>query len=105
MLTVLVIDKGYSTIRSRGNLDLRPWTPPNEHFVSLSFICGYEEICLLDSSMTGRIFSLVTEQFKQVSLVSRCALHAERLSLLAGPLPFLIARQSTDSTVLLTGPA
>ncbi|KAH8993666.1 hypothetical protein EDB83DRAFT_2325213 [Lactarius deliciosus] len=69
-LHMFVFDETYKTLQSQGSvIDLVPWYSRAENSIlHLAFICGREEVALVDSSARVRIFSFVTLQFRPASI-------------------------------------
>jgi hypothetical protein len=63
------IDERSSSLQSFGSpFDLRPWLDPAVTICHASFVCGSEELLLIDSEAKARIFSFTTQMFRY----SRC---------------------------------
>ncbi|KAH9005432.1 hypothetical protein EDB86DRAFT_2825090 [Lactarius hatsudake] len=69
-LHMFVFDETYKTLQSQGSvIDLVPWYSRAENSIlQLAFVCGREEVALVDSSARVRIFSFVTLQFRPASI-------------------------------------
>jgi hypothetical protein len=64
-LDVLVFDPSTMSLASRGSrINLTRWFEPAPRFQTGCFVSGQEEIFLLEETGRGRIFSLITEQFR-----------------------------------------
>jgi hypothetical protein len=66
---MFVFDEISETLQAQGSaIDLAPWYSQGEiSILGMAFICGREEVALVDSSAQVRIFSFVTLQFRFVS--------------------------------------
>jgi hypothetical protein len=73
-LHMLVFDESFRTLQAQGSaIDLSPWYSQGLGEISIlkmTFVCGSEEVALVDSSAQVRIFSFVTLQFRFVSSLS-----------------------------------
>ena len=68
-----VFDENFKTLQGQGSaINLVPWYGQADiSFVQISFVCGNDEVVLVDSSAQIRVFSFVTLQFRCVfSLLS-----------------------------------
>jgi hypothetical protein len=65
-LHVFVFDESYRTLQAQGTaINFAPWYSQTEiSILHTAFVCGNEEIVLVDSSSQARIFSFVTLQFR-----------------------------------------
>ena len=63
-LHVFVFDKTFKTIQSRGSsVNLALWYGHTAtSIVQLCFVCGRDEVVLVDSNAQVKIFSFVTQQ-------------------------------------------
>jgi hypothetical protein len=63
---LFVFDENYRTLQAQGStINLAPWYIQAEiSIIHAAFVCGNEEIVLVDSSAQARIFSFVTLQFR-----------------------------------------
>ena len=64
-------DESFRTLQAQGSaIDLAPWYSQGESSIlKMTFVCGSEEVALVDSSARVRIFSFVTLQFRFVPLL------------------------------------
>ncbi|KAI9443796.1 hypothetical protein H4582DRAFT_2125845, partial [Lactarius indigo] len=69
-LHLFVFDESFKTLQEQGNvIDLAFWySQPEISILLMTFVCGGEEIALVDSSAQARIFSFVTLQFRPASI-------------------------------------
>lgn len=67
---MFVFDETFKTLQGKGMfIDLAPWYSQGEiSILEMTFICGSEEVALVDSGSRVRIFSFVTLQFRFASL-------------------------------------
>ncbi|KAI0246219.1 hypothetical protein BJV78DRAFT_1286673 [Lactifluus subvellereus] len=69
-LHVFIFDETFKTLQGQGSaINLAPWY--NQTGVSIlqaAFVCGNEEVVLVDSAAQARIFSFITLQFRPASL-------------------------------------
>ena len=65
---MFVFDESFKTLPGNGSaIDLAPWYGQGEvSILGMGFVCGTEEVALVDSNAQVRIFSLVTLQFRFV---------------------------------------
>ncbi|KAH9166548.1 hypothetical protein EDB89DRAFT_2232826 [Lactarius sanguifluus] len=65
-LHVFVFDETFKKLQGRGSvIDIAPWySQPDISILQMTFVCGGEEVALVDSSAQARIFSFVTLQFR-----------------------------------------
>ena len=64
-LHVFVFDENFGSLQASGSaVNLTPWYNLGITLLHGCFICGSEELLLVDSSAQARIFSLVTLQFR-----------------------------------------
>ncbi|KAH9030797.1 hypothetical protein EDB85DRAFT_1403662 [Lactarius pseudohatsudake] len=65
-LHVFVFDETFKKLQGRGSvIDLASWySQPDISILQMTFVCGGEEVALVDSSAQVRIFSFVTLQFR-----------------------------------------
>lgn len=70
-LHLFIFDESYKTLQSQGNAtNLAPWYGhTGTSILHIAFVCGNEEVVLVDSSAKARIFSFVTLQFRYHSLL------------------------------------
>ncbi len=68
-LHMFVFDETFRTLQGQGSaIDLAPWYSQGEiSILKMTFVCGSEEVALVDSNARVRIFSFVTLQFRFVS--------------------------------------
>ena len=68
-LHAFVFDETFKTLQGQGSaINLSPWySQADISIVLLSFVCGNDELVLVDSSAQVRIFSFVTLQFRCAS--------------------------------------
>jgi hypothetical protein len=60
-----VFDEKYSGLRALGStINLKLWYNEVDTICHADFVCGSEELILIDSSFQARVFSLVTQQFR-----------------------------------------
>ena len=63
-LYVFVFDKAFRTIQSQGSsISLALWYKATS-IVQLCFVCGRDEVALVDSNAQVKIFSFVTQQIR-----------------------------------------
>ncbi|KAI0297433.1 hypothetical protein BC826DRAFT_1096771, partial [Russula brevipes] len=69
-LHLFVFDESYKTLQVQGSaINLAPWySKSGIAILHAAFVCGNEEIALVDSTAQVRIFSFVTLQFRPASL-------------------------------------
>ncbi|KAI9452888.1 hypothetical protein BJY52DRAFT_1124024 [Lactarius psammicola] len=69
-LHMFVFDETFRTLQGQGSaIDLAPWYSQAEiSILKMTFICGSEEVALVDSSARIRIFSFITLQFRPASM-------------------------------------
>ena len=72
-LHAFVFNETFKTLQGQGSaINLSPWyCQTNISIVQVSFVCGNDEVVLVDSSAQVRIFSFVTLQFRCVSFPFR----------------------------------
>jgi Tol biopolymer transport system component len=65
-LHVFVFDETFKTLQGQGSaINLAPWYgQPGTSIIHTAFVCGNEEVVLIDSSAQARIFSFITLQFR-----------------------------------------
>ncbi|KAH9059728.1 hypothetical protein EDB87DRAFT_1831890 [Lactarius vividus] len=65
-LHMFVFDETFRTLQGQGSaIDLAPWySQADISILKMSFVCGSEEVALVDSIARVRIFSFVTLQFR-----------------------------------------
>jgi len=63
---MFVFDESYKILQAQGAaVNLAPWY--NQEGISIqhaAFVCGSEEVVLVDSSAEARVFSFITLQFR-----------------------------------------
>ena len=66
---MFVFDETFKTLQAQGSaIDLAPWySQPDISILRMAFVCGGEEVALVDSSAQIRVFSSTTLQFRCVS--------------------------------------
>src|SRR6266702_1272399 len=66
---MFVFDETFRTLQGQGRaIVLAPWYGQAEiSILKMAFVCGCEEVALVDSSARVRIFSFITLQFRFVS--------------------------------------
>lgn len=66
---MFVFDETFKTLQGQGSaINLASWYSQAEiSILQMTFVCGSEEVALVDSSAQVRIFSFVTLQFRSVS--------------------------------------
>ncbi|GBE82556.1 hypothetical protein SCP_0409400 [Sparassis crispa] len=69
-LHVFVFDENFGALQALGSaINLSTWYPDQSiTHCHISFICGAEEVVLVDSSAQARVFSLITLQFRPAVL-------------------------------------
>ncbi|KAH9046371.1 hypothetical protein EDB83DRAFT_2295029 [Lactarius deliciosus] len=69
-LHAFVFDETFKTLQGQGSaINLGPWySQADISIVQVSFVCGNDEVVLVDSSAQVRIFSFVTLQFRPASV-------------------------------------
>ncbi|SJL03909.1 uncharacterized protein ARMOST_07266 [Armillaria ostoyae] len=69
-LHVFVFDETHSTLQGWGSaVNLAPWYASQSVTICHAcFVCGSEEILLIDSGHQARVFSLITQQFRPAAL-------------------------------------
>ncbi|KAH8989296.1 hypothetical protein EDB92DRAFT_2003843 [Lactarius akahatsu] len=69
-LHAFVFDETFKTLQGQGSaINLGPWySQVDISIVQVSFVCGNDEVVLVDSSAQVRIFSFVTLQFRPASV-------------------------------------
>ena len=66
-LHMFVFDETFRTLQGRGSgIDLAPWYSQGISILEMIFVCGSEEVALVDSSARVRIFSFISLQFRFV---------------------------------------
>ncbi|KAF8260139.1 hypothetical protein EI94DRAFT_1897819 [Lactarius quietus] len=65
-LHVFVFGETYKTLQAQGGaINLAPWfSQPGISILQMTFVCGKEEVALVDSSAHVRVFSFITMQFR-----------------------------------------
>ena len=65
-LYFFIFDESYKTLQAQGStINLATWYSSTEtSILHVAFVCGNEEVVLVDSSAQARIFSFVTLQFR-----------------------------------------
>jgi hypothetical protein len=68
-LDIFIFDPTTMSLTSRGSrINLTRWYDATPSFRAACFVSGKEEIFLLEESGRGRVYSLITEQFRFVCL-------------------------------------
>ncbi|CAE6455357.1 unnamed protein product [Rhizoctonia solani] len=68
-LSIYIFDELFTNLRSRGSpIPLKNWYNQPVDISSICFVSGLEEVCLIETSGRVRVFSLVTQQFRNASL-------------------------------------
>ncbi|KAI9443812.1 hypothetical protein H4582DRAFT_1039790 [Lactarius indigo] len=69
-LHVFAFDETFETLQGQGSvIDLAPcYSQPEISILLMTFVCGSEEVALVDSSSQARIFSFVTLEFRPASI-------------------------------------
>ncbi|KDN38013.1 hypothetical protein RSAG8_09786, partial [Rhizoctonia solani AG-8 WAC10335] len=68
-LSIFIFDELFANLRSRGSpIPLKNWYNQPVDISKLCFVSGIEEICLVETSGRVRIFSLITQQFRNASI-------------------------------------
>ncbi|CAE6502261.1 unnamed protein product, partial [Rhizoctonia solani] len=69
-LSIYIFDEFFTNLRSRGSpISLRSWYGNKSiDLGQVCFVSGLEEICFVETSGRARIFSLITQQFRNASL-------------------------------------
>ncbi|KAI9443965.1 hypothetical protein H4582DRAFT_1049491 [Lactarius indigo] len=69
-LHLFVFDETFRTLQGQGSaVDLAPWySQADISILKMSFVCGSEEVALVDSIACVRIFSFITLQFRPASM-------------------------------------
>ena len=72
-LHAFVFDETFKTLQGQGSaINLSPWyNQADISIMQVSFVCGNDELVLVDSSAQVRIFSFVTLQFRCASFPLR----------------------------------
>lgn len=67
-LHVFVFGENFKTLQGQGSvINLAPWYSQAEvSILQMTFVCGSEEVALVDSNAQVRVFSFVTLQFRFV---------------------------------------
>ena len=67
-LHAFVFDETFRTLQSQGSaIDLAPWySQAGTSILQLTYVCGGDEVVLVDSGAHVRIFSFITQQFRWV---------------------------------------
>ena len=78
-LHAFVFDETFKTLQGQGSAtNLSPWyNQADISIVQVSFVCGNDEVVLVDSSAQVRIFSFVTLQFRCTSFPFRPVINIE----------------------------
>lgn len=65
-LHLFIFDESYKTLQGQGTaINLAPWYRQTETLIlHAAFVCGNEEVVLVDSKAQARVFSFVTLQFR-----------------------------------------
>ncbi|PCH41519.1 hypothetical protein WOLCODRAFT_163166 [Wolfiporia cocos MD-104 SS10] len=68
-LYIFVFDETYAALQGLGSsIDLGAWYDGAVTIAHIAFVCGSEELVIVDGSARVRIFSVVTQQFRPASL-------------------------------------
>ncbi|KAF9525383.1 hypothetical protein CPB83DRAFT_772200, partial [Crepidotus variabilis] len=68
-LYIFVFDETFGSLQSWGHpVELGPWYEPGCQVLHMCFVTGMDEILLVDNQSRGRIFSLVTQQFRPATI-------------------------------------
>ncbi|CAE6496426.1 unnamed protein product, partial [Rhizoctonia solani] len=68
-LSIFIFDELFANLRSRGSpIPLKNWYNQPVEISKLCFVSGLEEVCLVETSGRVRVFSLITQQFRNASL-------------------------------------
>ncbi|EUC60521.1 root hair defective 3 GTP-binding protein, partial [Rhizoctonia solani AG-3 Rhs1AP] len=68
-LSIFIFDELFANLRSRGSpIPLKNWYNQPVDMSKLCFVSGIEEVCLVETSGRVRVFSLITQQFRNASL-------------------------------------
>ncbi|KAH9056526.1 hypothetical protein EDB87DRAFT_1636600 [Lactarius vividus] len=69
-LHAFVFDETFKTLQGQGSaITLAPWySQADISIVQISFVCGNDEVVLVDSSAQVRVFSFITLQFRPASI-------------------------------------
>ncbi|CAE6448596.1 unnamed protein product, partial [Rhizoctonia solani] len=68
-LSIYIFDELFTNLRSRGSpIPLRNWYNQPVDIERVCFVSGIEEVCLIEALGRVRIFSLVTQQFRNASI-------------------------------------
>jgi hypothetical protein len=70
-LYAFLFDETFKSLQGQGSvITLAPWYSQAEvSILQLSFVCGNDEVALVDSAAQVRIFSFITLQFRWVFIV------------------------------------
>ncbi|KAJ6620549.1 hypothetical protein B0H10DRAFT_1945867 [Mycena sp. CBHHK59/15] len=68
-LHLFAFDETYGSLQAAPSLDLTTWYAEGMSIKHACFVCGSEEILVVDDINTARIFSLLPRQFRTVHLV------------------------------------
>jgi len=64
-LHIFTFDETFASLQALGSaVNLLPWYNEGTAIRLACFVCGSEEILLIDSCAQARIFSLITQQFR-----------------------------------------
>lgn len=70
---MFAFDEAFTTLQGLGTpMNLGAWYDETTSVLQMSFVCGSEELVLLDSSALVRIFSFVTQQFRYANSPCLC---------------------------------
>jgi len=100
-LHVFVFDETLKTLRAQGRaIDLSPWySQVDISLLQVAFVCGKEEIVLVDSSNRARLFSFISLQFRYAPqyfvMSSPCCSSVRKTC-------FLVASVASPRDILLT---
>ncbi|CUA74082.1 E3 ubiquitin-protein ligase TRIP12 [Rhizoctonia solani] len=68
-LSIYIFDELFANIRSRGSpIPLKNWYNQPVDISKICFVSGIEEVCVVETSGRVRVFSLITQQFRNASL-------------------------------------
>lgn len=61
---LFAFDEAFTTLQSVDTVDLTRWFAPGVVITQACFVSGSEEILVIDSVNTARIYSLIPQQFR-----------------------------------------
>ncbi|KAG8756609.1 hypothetical protein FRC11_005176, partial [Ceratobasidium sp. 423] len=68
-LSIFIFDELFANLRSRGSpIPLKSWYNQPVDIAEICLVSGLEEVCLVEKSGRVRVFSLITQQFRNASL-------------------------------------